>query len=331
MLERPEVFGMHDNAEISAAINESQKQCDVILGLLPRTGGGSGGSLEEVIKAKCAEMLEKLPKAFDVFEVGKKYPIRYEECMNTVLQQELIRYNRMIVKILSTLDGLRKAMDGLVSMSDELDDVFNSMVDNKVPASWTKVAYPSLKPLGSWTLDFIARLKMFQDWIDQGAPASFWVSGFYFTHSFFTGVKQNFARKYQIPIDTLTFDNQPIPASGGLDIEVAPENGCYLYGLYIECAKWNEETQLLDESDAKVLYTKMCYMYLIPMTVDDFEANTQRRYSCPVYRTSARRGVLTTTGHSSNFVCNLELPISDEHTPEHWTKRGVACLSQLDD
>jgi dynein heavy chain, axonemal len=67
----------------------------------------------------------------------------------------------MIVKILSTLDGLRKAMDGLVSMSDELDDVFNSMVDNKVPASWTKVAYPSLKPLGSWTLDFIERLKMF--------------------------------------------------------------------------------------------------------------------------------------------------------------------------
>jgi dynein heavy chain, axonemal len=53
-------------------------------------------------------------------------------------------------------------MDGLVSMSNELDDVFNSMVDNKVPAIWAKIAYPSLKPLGSWTLDF----KMFQDWID---------------------------------------------------------------------------------------------------------------------------------------------------------------------
>jgi len=102
----------------------------------------------------------------------------------------------MITKILSSLDSLRKAMDGLVSMSNELEDVFNSMVDNKVPAVWTKVAYPSLKPLGSWTLDFIDRLKMFQDWIEKGAPTTYWISGFYFTASFFTGVKQNFARKY---------------------------------------------------------------------------------------------------------------------------------------
>jgi len=53
MLERPEVFGMHDNAEISAAINESQKQCDIILSLLPRTIGGVGASLEDIIKEKC--------------------------------------------------------------------------------------------------------------------------------------------------------------------------------------------------------------------------------------------------------------------------------------
>jgi dynein heavy chain len=48
-----EVFGLHENAEISSAIIETNFITGTILSLLPRSVGGSGASSEEIIKEKC--------------------------------------------------------------------------------------------------------------------------------------------------------------------------------------------------------------------------------------------------------------------------------------
>ena len=74
--------------------------------------------------------------------------------------------------------NLGKAIKGEVVMSSELEELANSLFDNLVPQIWGKRAYPSLKPLASWINDFLARLKFMQDWIDNGAPSSFWISPF---------------------------------------------------------------------------------------------------------------------------------------------------------
>ncbi len=65
----------------------------------------------------------------------------------------------MIVRISSTLKNLCKAIDGLVSMSSDLDSLFYAIYDNRVCELWQKVSYPSLKALGSWILDFLQRLQ----------------------------------------------------------------------------------------------------------------------------------------------------------------------------
>lgn len=57
---------------------------------------------------------------------------------------------------------------------------FSSMVILQVPKVWSDKGFVSMKPLGSWLKDLIARLDFLNTWVVQGPPKCYWMSGFFF-------------------------------------------------------------------------------------------------------------------------------------------------------
>jgi dynein heavy chain len=105
-----------------------------------------------------------------------------------------------------------------------------------------------------------------------------------------------------------------------------PEDGCYIKGMFLEGARWDAEKKVLADSYPKVLFSAVPIMWLRPMRTSEIRDKPHFPTAC--YRESSRRGVLSTTGHSTNYVMTFKLPSADP--VKKWVKRGCALLLQLD-
>jgi len=65
-------------------------------------------------------------------------------------------------------------------MSEDLEAMADAIFDNRVPPAWAKKGFLSLKPLASWIEDCNYRIDFLKDWIDNGTPKVYWISGFFF-------------------------------------------------------------------------------------------------------------------------------------------------------
>jgi dynein heavy chain len=122
----------------------------------------AGGTGEDAIAGLVSDLLAKLPSNFDIEKASHKYPVRYEESLNQVLVQEMVRFNRLLDVIRSSLAAVSKALAGLAVLSTELDAVLRSLTIGSVPVAWKGKSFPSLKPLAGYMKDLSARIQMLQ-------------------------------------------------------------------------------------------------------------------------------------------------------------------------
>jgi len=244
--------------------------------------------------------------------------------MNTVLIMEVQKYNYLLENMKKNIQTLKLGLTGKIVMSEDMEKMANSLFINQVPILWSGT-FLSLKPLSSWIKDLIMRIDFLQKWIDDGTPKIFWISGFSFPQAFLTAALQNFARKNKYAIDLLSFEFRVRDDLKSDQIKEGPEAGIYAFGMFMEGAKWNEQTHFVDDSVPKELYTDVPIIHFLPVL--NRVPPTTGFYECPLYKVLSRKGTLSTTGHSTNFVIRVEMP--SDRGEDYWIKAGVAMFLAL--
>lgn len=154
---------MHENANITYQSQESNKIMETILGIQPRISSAAGGkSPDEIVTEMAEKFLSQVPLALVEADGNQDHFITNEEgymhSLSIVLLQEMAKFNNLIKTVNKTLNELKKAIQGLAVMSQDLDEMYLSFQNNSLPGIWKKVSYASLKPLASWFKDFIERV-----------------------------------------------------------------------------------------------------------------------------------------------------------------------------
>lgn len=316
--DHPLAFGQHPNADISSKMEDTKTLLDTIISLQPKAVTEGEETNEVKVMRRVETLKEQVPQIFNVRSVRKTMDSRSDpDPLKTVLFQECDRYNKLLSTIHRALHDLELATQGLVVITPALEDVMESLLDFKVPAAWA-FAYPSLKPLSSWTRDLGARCSTFTNWINTALPKAFWIPAFTYPTGYLTALLQTSARKNGIAIDTLNYEH-PILNQDPQSIVTAAKEGSYVYGLFVEGARWDLDANALAEPVPMELYAPMPVIHFKP--VENKKKAMKGMYACPVYLYPFRSG----SRERPSFVTECDVK-AGSFPAEFWIKRGVALL-----
>ncbi|XP_076759064.1 dynein heavy chain 8, axonemal kl-3 [Xylocopa sonorina] len=317
-IDPPQVYGLHPNANITYQGRTTQVVLDTIMSVQPKEAGAVGGESREIIVSRQAQdMLNKLPPSYDPFEVKQRLHILGATApMNIFLKQEIDRIQVVIKLVNIILKDLLLAIEGVIIMSEELKDALDNIYDARVPKIWKAKSWES-SSLGFWFTELLDRNKQFSTWLYTGRPAKFWMTGFFNPQGFLTAMRQEVTRAHKgWALDNVTLHNEVLRYTAE-EIKTPPQEGVYVYGLFLEGAGWDKRSNRLCESANKVLYVLMPVIHIFALY--NIPHKDPKLYQCPVYKKPQRTYVLLVT----------PLWLQTNRPPDFWILRGVALLCDI--
>ncbi|CAH3041642.1 unnamed protein product [Pocillopora meandrina] len=318
LVDSPEVFGLHPNADITYQSNLAKSCLDTILSIQPKDSSGGGGETREAVVQRLADdMLDKLPENYIAHEVKSRLQkMGALSPMNIFLRQEIDRMQRVITAVRQTLTDLKLAIDGTIIMSETLRDSLDCMYDARIPTHWKKISWES-STLGFWYTDLLERNHQFRGWCFEGRPNVFWMTGFFNPQGFLTAMRQEVTRAHKgWALDCVVLHND-VTRFFKDDIAQPPAEGVYVHGLYLDGAGWDRRGCKLVEPTQKVLFTSMPVIHIY--AINTTAGRDARMYQCPIYKKPKRTDL--------TYIASVDLKTNQN--PDHWILRGVALLCDI--
>uniref|UniRef100_A0A667HHJ3 Dynein axonemal heavy chain 17 n=1 Tax=Lynx canadensis TaxID=61383 RepID=A0A667HHJ3_LYNCA len=315
--ESPYLYGLHPNAEIGFLTVTSEKLFRTVLEMQPKetdSAGGTGVSREEKVKAVLEEILEKVPETFNMAEIMAKSAEKTPYVV--VAFQECERMNILTNEMRRSLKELNLGLKGELTITTDMEDLSVALFYDTVPDTWVARAYPSMMGLAAWFADLLLRIRELEAWTtDFALPTTVWLAGFFNPQSFLTAIMQSMARKNEWPLDKMCLSVE-VTKKNREDMTAPPREGAYVYGLFMEGARWDTQTGVIAEARLKELTPAMPVVFIKAIPVDRME--TKNMYECPVYKTRIR---------GPTYVWTFNLKTKEKAAK--WILAAVALLLQV--
>jgi dynein heavy chain len=327
-METPQMYGMHPNAEIGYLTNQGVSTFMTISAVSGGGGGGGGGDISAA-QSSITLYQGQLPPNLDMLEIRGR--VTDKSPFVIVSLQESDRMNILLSTLRQTMTELELGITGALNVTESMEKLAFDLIANKVTANWLAVAYPCLKTLSAWFADLCLRVGQLDEWTRTLVLLkSVWLSGLFNSMSFLTSNMQVTARKEQKPLDYLTNRTRFYNTRDLGDIAKAPPDGVNVHGLFLEGAGWEdgkgEDEGYITESKMKDLHPVMPISNIFPILISEF--SWEAMYTCPVFSTTVRGGILFGPHGTFMFLSNVRMDPDDNEI--RWVLAGAAMLTQDD-
>ena len=157
--------------------------------------------------------------------------------------------------------------------------------------------------MGLWFEEVLLRQRQLDSWCREDRPPKFWLTGFYNPQGFLTSVRQEVTRAHknegwalddvQLKSEVLKLEKQ--------EVERAPAEGVYIFGLFIEGAGWDKTRQRLKDPLPKEPPRELPILFVtaiqgedtrkVPPGMAKSKEKVMAKFDCPVYKYPKRNDV----------------------------------------